>query len=133
MNVVTYDRWLYMTMFGRFKVAFIVFRERMKLTAFLRKGAWNVDFAGKLFWTVYFQKVAHKQVLILDIMAPAAKRIAFANLRLADTQLSYAGAQGAAVEAKDFSRAVFAADFPMGLFKYLDNIIALDRFQSIVT
>jgi hypothetical protein len=32
-------------------------------------------------------------------------------------ELAHAGAQGAAVEAKDFSRTVFAADFPMTLFK----------------
>jgi hypothetical protein len=47
-----------------------------------------------------------------------------------DAQLTLTRTQGAAVEPKDFSRAVFSADFPMGLFKCLDNMVTLNRFQG---
>jgi hypothetical protein len=36
------------------------------------------------------------------------------DLRLADIEFAHAGAQGAALQTQDFSRAVFAADFPAG-------------------
>ena len=58
------------------------------------------------------------------------QKINSACLWLVDAQFSHAGAQGAAVESKDFWGSVFATDLPMGLLKYPDNIVTLkDVFQ----
>jgi len=51
---------------------------------------------------------------------------------LADTRSSYAGAQCAAVEPKDYCGPVLAAHFQIGLLKYPDNMAALNRFQSFL-
>jgi hypothetical protein len=51
------------------------------------------------------------------------------DLRLVDTQFSYAGSQRAAVEPKDFRSPVFAAHLPIGLLKYPDDIVPLDLIQ----
>jgi len=40
--------------------------------------------------------------------------------------------QGAAVKAKDFSRTVFAAYFPMGLLKHPNNMVALIRLLNVI-
>jgi hypothetical protein len=54
------------------------------------------------------------------------------DLRLADAQFSYAGAQRAAVEPKDFRSPVWATYFPIGLLKYTHNVISLNRFQRFL-
>jgi hypothetical protein len=66
---------------------------------------------------------------VLDIMARVTKQIEPTCLWLANTQFSYAGAQCAAVEPKDFCGPVLAAYFPMRLLKYPDNMVALNRLQ----
>jgi len=54
------------------------------------------------------------------------------NLWLSDIEFAHAGAQGAAVEPKGFSRAVLAADLPMGLFENPDNVFALDPASKVL-
>jgi hypothetical protein len=49
-----------------------------------------------------------------------------------DIQFSYASAQRAAVEPKDFCSPVFATHFPIGLLKYPDNMAALNLFQGFL-
>jgi hypothetical protein len=54
------------------------------------------------------------------------------DLRLVDTQFSYAGSQRAAVEPKDLCSPVFATHFPIGLLKHPDDMAALNLFQGLL-
>ena len=52
------------------------------------------------------------------------------TIRDNDTKFTHAGAQCTAIEAKNLGGTVFPADFPAGLFKYADDMIAFNRFQG---
>jgi len=54
------------------------------------------------------------------------------GLWLLDTQFSQAGTQCATVESKDFSGPVFAAHLPLGLFKYPNNVVALNLLKRFL-
>ena len=76
--------------------------------------------------------VAEDRVFVLDIMVRVTKQLDPACLRLVDTQFSDAGAQRAAVEPEDFGSPVFATHFPIGLPKYPENVVALNRLQRFL-
>jgi hypothetical protein len=43
-----------------------------------------------------------------------------------DIQFAHSGAQGTSVKTKDLGGTVFPADFPLGMFKNLEDIFTLD-------
>jgi hypothetical protein len=46
-----------------------------------------------------------------------------------DIQFAHSGAQGTSVETKDLGGTIFPADFPLGMFKNLDDIFTLDVLE----
>lgn len=49
-----------------------------------------------------------------------------------DIEFAHTGAQGASIEPEEFRCAFIPADFPLGLFKYLNNIVSFNGFQRFV-
>ena len=133
-NMVIYDQWSYMTMFGALEVMFTALREGIQIDRLLFwEIARNRRFAKKLsFNFVYLQVSGQDPVILLEIMARVTTKIDPTCLWLADAQFSYAGAQCAAVEPKDFCSPVLAAHFPIGLLEYPDNMVAFNRFQRFL-
>ena len=79
--------------------------------------------------------VAHDEGIRIDsllFVESREKQSILKDLRLVDTQFSYAGSQRAAVEPKDLCSPVFATHFPIGLLKYPDNMVALNLGQSFL-
>ena len=81
---------------------------------------------------VCLQMVVQDLVYVLDTMARVTKQIDSTRLWLMDTQFSYAGAQCAAVEPKDFCSPAFSTHFPIGLLKYPDNMAAFNLFERFL-
>ena len=53
-------------------------------------------------------------------------------LLFSNIELAHAGAQSAAVKPENFSRTVFPAYLPSGLFKHPENVLPFDRLQGFL-
>ena len=132
--MVIYGQWSYMTMHGILELMFTALREGIRIDRLLfeKSPEEQAILQENYPLTVYLKVEVKVPVFVLDIMVQVTKKIDHACLWLADTQLSYARAQCAAVEPKDFCSPVFATHFPVGLLKYPDNMVALNFFQSFL-
>ena len=97
-DVVIYDQWPNMTIFFIREVVFVALDEVIQIDR------------------------------LLFVEGRKENRRFCKDLWLADSQFSYAGAQRATVEPKDFCSQVFATHFPIGLLKY---VVHLHRFFDL--
>jgi hypothetical protein len=132
--LIIYDQWSYVTMLVTLDMVCTALREGIQIDRLLfaespeEQAIWQVNRP----LPVYLQMVVEDRVFVLDILVRVTKQLDPTCLRLLNTQFSYAGAQGAAVEPQNFGSPIFATHFPIGLLKYPDHMVAFDFFQRFL-
>jgi len=124
-----------MAIFITLEVVITVLREGIQIDRLLvacEKPRGTGAFAGKLFFNRLPSDGGTRSGFRFRYHGSSNKTNRSTCLWLVNTQFSYTGAQGAAVEPKNFCSPVFATHFPIGLLKYPDHMVAFDFFQRFL-